>query len=169
MKKIEPNSIELWATLAETEFANNRKPLDENQANALINVFFSEENMEKDNEIAEKLEKNQLGLCSIFYNRVACCHTYKVTKAVALFIGAYIANSPGEVVMYTNFIQYKAFKKNQKLVNMDFICTEIFPMGIPTEQALQNLWELQKVEREDMFDSDNLLDYASGQETITIK
>lgn len=166
---IQPNSIEMWAQLADAEFSNHRKPLDDQQSNALITLIFSEKDMENE-EIKEKLEKDKLGMASLFYKRVKYCHTYTVTNAVSLFIGGYIANSPGEAVMYSNYIQYKAFKANCKKVDIGFICTEIFPMGIPTEQALFILWDLQKVERKTgSFDSDNLLDYAKGQESITFK
>ena len=166
MYKREDNSIELWATEAEKLFANNYKPMDDELVPAFLACFMQEKKMEEDAELKTKLEEKKLGLSSVFYNRVKYCQSYNVTSAVCLFVGM-ASKSFGEITIYTNYLQYKAYKEGVKLVDMNFISTKVFPWGFPTDEVLHKVWDMQKVKREEQFESDNLLDYAKCQKSIT--
>lgn len=168
MYRIESNSIELWGKQTEDIFAHSQNPLTEEEIKTFIKCYMSEKEIENDEEIKTSLEKKKLGYASVFYNRVRLCHTYQVSLATCLFIGTK-AKSFGEITIYTNYFQYKAFKNQVNRVDMDFLSTKIFPLGFPDEIAINNVWDNQKVKVKDSHRSDNLLDYDECQESITIK
>lgn len=111
--------------------------------------------------------KKSKGLGSVIYNRVRCCHTYKISAIAAVFLGDYIAKTLGECTMLTNYIQYWAWKNGVRKITMIEI-EKMFPDGYPTQEAWKKAWALQKVER-DMQNgecSDNGLDYVKFGESI---
>lgn len=169
MYPIQPDSIEKWAKQTEIEFGQlNQKPLTKEQTEIFFKCYMNEQAMEDDEDLKTQLEKNKAGYASVFYNRVRCCHTYEVSNAVCLFMSFVIQNF-GDSTIYANYLQYYAFKHNVKKVDMNFISTKVFPYGFPNKVTLQKVWDDQKVERNGQFTSDNLLDYAECQESITIK
>lgn len=166
MYEIKEDSIQKWAMEAEKIFASNHeKAMTDSQVSYLITCQRAEDQMEKDKELIHKLEKNEFGYCSVFYNRVKYCHTFECTIAVCVFMGI-IATSFGDVTIFSNFLQYKAFKHNQRKIDMNFICVYCFPWGFPTKEALKMTWDLQKVERQE-DGPDNLLDYGICQKSIS--
>ena len=62
--------------------------------------------------------------------------------------------------MYCWYIQYECKKHNTEKISFELFA-EIFGSGFPTENALQKLWEEQKVNSVGTF-SDNLLDYPKA-------
>ena len=167
MYEIKEDSIQKWAEEAEKIFASNhKKEMTDDEAKYLIMCQSGEETMENDEGLKEKLQKNEFGYCSVFYNRVKLCHTYECSIAACVFIGL-MANSFGEVTIYANYLQYMAFKHNKKRIDVRFLCWFVFPYGFPTKDALRKVWDLQKLERNDVYDSDNLLDYNICQKTIS--
>lgn len=168
MYPIQPDSIEKWAKQTEIEFAKSQEPLTNEQSEIFIKCYMNEKAMEEDEDLKTQLEKNKAGLASVFYNRVRLCHTYEISNALCLFM-SFVIQSFGDSTIYANYLQYQAFKHNVKKVNMDFISTKVFPWGFPDRATLEKVWDDQKVERNGQFTSDNLLDYAECQGSITIK
>lgn len=168
MYEIKENSIELWAIEAEKLFKHDAQPMSDELSKAFVSCFINEKEMENDTNLRSDLEAKKLGYCSVFHNRVKYCHTYKVTLAVSVFMG-FAANSFGEVTIYANYLQYQAHKCGKKDIDIDFISTRVFPLGFPSKETLQKVWDMQKVERKDYGDSDNLLDYQKCQESISFK
>lgn len=122
-----------------------------------------ESELEANSKLKEDLEKGRnLVLPSAFYRRVKECHTYTVSLAVCLCIGG-MASSFGEVAIFTNYLQYQAFKHKRKHVDMDFISI-CFAEGFPTKEVLRKVWDLQKVDPAGC--GDNLLDYKECQTSI---
>lgn len=157
MYEIKENSIELWAIEAEKLFKQDQNPMSDELSKTFITCCMSEQEMEQSEDIREKLSKKELGLCSVFYNRVKYCHTYEASIALCLFMGL-ASESFGEVTIYANYLQYQANKHNMKRIDMGFIGEKVFPMGLPSRETLNKVWDMQKVKRESDFDSDNLLD-----------
>ena len=169
MYPIQSDSIEKWAKQTEIEFGPlNQKPLTDEQTEIFLKCYMNEQAMEEDEDLKTQLEKNKAGYASVLYNRVKLCHTYEISNALCLFM-SFVVESFRDVTIYANYFQYQAFKHNVKKVNMDFISTKVFPWGFPNRVTLEKVWDDQKVERNGQFTSDNLLDYAKCQESITIK
>lgn len=166
MYEIKENSIELWAIETEKLFRKDQQPMNDELSQAFVTCCLNEEEMEKDVAMKEALEKNKLAYSSVFYNRVRCCHTFEASIALCVFMGM-ASNSFGEVTIYANYLQYQAHKHNQKRLDIKFVSTYVFPMGFPSKGTLQKVWDMQKVERKDVGDSDNLLDHACCQKSIS--
>lgn len=166
MYEIKENSIELWAIETEKLFKNDQQPMDDELSHAFVTCFMNEEKMETDGELKEALEKNKLAYSSVFYNRVRCCQSFEASIALCVLMGM-ASNSFGEVTIYANYLQYQAHKHNQKRLDIKFVSTYVFPMGFPSKGTLQKVWDMQKVERKDAGGSDNLLDYACCQKSIS--
>ena len=168
MYEIKENSIELWAIEAEKLFKQNAQPMDDDLAKTFLACCLNEDKIENDKDVLDQLVNKKLGYCSVFYNRVKYCHTYEVSLAACLFMGQG-CNSFGEVTIYANYLQYQAHRHNVKRVDIRFIGMYVFPMGLPSKEILQKVWDMQKVIRKDAFDSDNLLDYGICQKSISLK
>jgi hypothetical protein len=93
--------------------------------------------------------------------------TFEMNDAATLML-AQIIKSFGEGVMYLTFLQYKAKEMGKKKLTINDLA-HIFPMGFPTDSALRDIWEKQKVKREKMSSSDNLLDYQTALQSIHFK
>ena len=166
MYEIKENSIELWAIEAEKLFKQDQNPMSNELGKTFITCCMSEQEMEQSEDIREKLSKKELGLCSVFYNRVKYCHTYEASIALCLFMGL-ASESFGDVTIYANYLQYQAYKHNTKRIDISFLAEKVFPMGLPSKETRYKVWDMQKVMRESDFSSDNLLDYAICQKSIS--
>lgn len=90
--------------------------------------------------------------------------TFEMNDAATLMI-AQIIKSSGEGIMYLTFLQYKAKQMDKKKLTINDLA-HIFPMGFPTDSALRDIWDIQKVKREKSEQSDNLLDYQTALKSI---
>jgi hypothetical protein len=93
--------------------------------------------------------------------RILVFHDYKVDERILLFLYC-ILDTPSVAVMYCWYLQYES-----KIRGIDVIdfrkFSEIFGSGFPSDDALQKIWESQKVENKDRgISSDNLLDYPKA-------
>ena len=170
MKKLAPNSIELWAINAEKEFALSKRPMSEEETAVLAMVSPIEKSLTNRFLLEDDLESNRVPIpraCAL-YKRMKKMHTYIVSGPLASFVG-FISKSFGEAAMYANYIQYKAFKHDRKYVNLDFFFTECFPDGFPTDGVLTRMWDAQKVDICEYGLSDNMLDCVDGQESISFR
>ena len=170
MKKLAPNSIELWAINAEKEFALSLRPMNKEEFGVLANVAEYERSLTQRFLLERDLENGSVPVpcaCAL-YKRVKKMHTYTISGPLASFVG-FISKSFGEAAMYANYIQYKAFKHDREYVDLDFFFTECFPDGFPTDEVLTRMWDAQKVDFCEYGLTDNMLDYVEGQESISFK
>lgn len=168
MKKLEPNSVEKWAQEAEKVFKASTREMTKSESEAYVVCFLNESAWETNSEMKEKLEKKTFELpCScVFWNRVRLCHTYTVSVALTVFIGL-LAKSFGDVTIYANYLQYQAYKRNQKHLELSFI-SDIFLDGFPSRESLQHVWNAQKLDT--FVDGiDNMLDFNKCQDSIAFK
>ena len=170
MKKLAPNSIELWAINAEKEFALSKRPMSEEETAVLAMVSPIEKSLTNRFLLEDALESNRVPIprACVFYNRVRTKHTYTVSGPLASFVG-FVSKNFGEAVMYANYLQYKAFKQGKRHLDLNFFLTECFPDGFPTDEVLKKMWEAQKVEFFEYGITDSMLDCVDGQESISFR
>ena len=169
--KLTNDAAEKWAT---NVMSRCNTPLTEIQASYLISVFMNEEKMEENEEIKELCTNPAKGgLVCMAMNRCKSIGI-ELTRTAALFLGL-ILNSPGEVTMTAAYIKYKLREVVQNgKVNVGFLSTRCFPMGIPSEKDWQELWDMQKLDFDELeiqrknstFAPDNVLDYNSVYATL---
>lgn len=163
VKEIKPNSVEEWAEWLDAQ-PKTTIP-NRNQCLALMAMSLNEEAVEKDPDALALVAPRQYNLASMFYNLVNACHTYKVSVAVAIFIGE-LADRPGVVTIFANYLQYKAFELDKKTIKMEDIRNSIWPNGVFSTETLTEAWDRQKYFGGN--GSDNMLDYGKAQESIRI-
>lgn len=88
-----------------------------------------------------------------------------VDKASQILI-ALSCQTPGEAVMYSCYLAYKMKELEFDSLDIEKICTDIFPMGFFTRESLKDHWDIQKVKTENRKGSDNLLDYKEAALSI---
>jgi len=72
----------------------------------------------------------------------------------ALLLIAGICNNPGKIVMYVYYLKYWQLLNNNSPITVLLIGMRIFPIGFPSPEALDRLWDGQKI------DGQNLLDHV---------
>lgn len=147
------------------------KPLDEEGKTNPLNdsqmqiVFLSltlkEEEM---NGLYAEIEKNHLPI-SILKNRLESLNCS--SDKGSLVTTALFCDTPGEAVMYANYIAYKVKKLGLESFSINNLCTDIFPFGSFTKETLNNYWDKQKVRTGVNRGSDNLLDYPTASASIS--
>jgi len=91
--------------------------------------------------------------------------TFTIEDETLMLFIAFHVQSPGTIIMYLTYLQYSCKQKGVR--NLDWtMFSELFAMGFPCEKDLQEIWNSQKVKRENMSDNDNLLDYQSAMKSI---
>jgi hypothetical protein len=100
----------------------------------------------------------------VMERRLSAIHTYSVDDRILLFL-SYLCKSAGQAVMYCWYIQYKSSQMHKNHFTFEDFSI-IFGSGFPSEDGLKKLWEMQKVNVEDVHDSDNLLDYPNAGVSI---
>jgi hypothetical protein len=133
--------------------------LDKNNFEVLFKLL----QLEKLNSEINLLDENKPFLYLIFEKRLQI-HSYSANIYTKLFI-AHICKSAGEVIMYCWYLQYISNIRNIKLFTLEDVINT-FPDGFPTSNELHDIWFNQKVSRENMDNSDNLLDYYSAGKSI---
>lgn len=168
--KLTSDAAEKWAA---NVMSRCHTPLTETQTSYLLSVFMKEQEMEEDEEIKELCTNPAKGgLVCMSMNRCKSAGI-ELTRTAALFLGL-ILNSPGDVTMATAYIKYKLKDCVDNKVNVSFLLTRCFPMSIPSEKDWQELWDMQKMDFEDLknmrkgnqFAPDNVLDYRSAYATL---
>lgn len=167
--KLEPTAVEEWAK--EFEHCKKRRLTNE-EVNVVINATLNEELINKDKEVLDLLEgKPQVAMATVVYKRINSACSYKITPTVALLSEMVVKNF-GSSTMLCAFMQYKAHQLGFKIIGVDIFCRDIIPFGVPTDEELQRLWDLQKLDpellknRKSMFEPNNGLDYKITYESI---
>lgn len=155
------DGVEKWAEWLDSQPKNTR--LNNEQMNIFIAMSMKEEDVEKDSKALNIVASKQQNYASMFFNRVKSCHTYTISVAVAIFMSTLI-NRPGEAVIYSNYLQYKAYKMGKKKMTMRDIAF-IWPYGVFSQETLHQAWDRQKYAG---CYASNLLDYYEAQKTIEI-
>lgn len=168
--KVKDNFVEEWLK----EFDKSQKeqlPIED--AKLLLNLIFKEEELNKDKELLDVLEgKTNNILCTVIWRRFKNYPMLNVSPSVALFLGG-VAKDFGICTMMVAIVIAKAAQHRTKNINMNFLCRKVIPMGFPTEGEFEKLWELQKIDPEEIqsqefhgFMSDNLLDYKYSYKSV---
>lgn len=110
-------------------------------------------------------EKEKPFLYKVIESRAKASFSFKLEDPKLIIFLCVLTQSPGTAVMYLTYMQYWAKKRGIKNIDFNLFCSEIFPMGFPSEDDLHTLWRSQKIERRE-GGSDNLLDYQSAMSSI---
>jgi hypothetical protein len=147
----QPNSIEeLFAKKFEQL---NKYPMDNETSEIFVKLILSK------NSSFEIPEGEKPFIYKLLEKRISVVHDYKVDDRVLLFL-SWICKSAGVGVMYCWYLQYES--KNRCVNEITFeIFVDLFASGFPSEDALQKIWDEQKVNTKGNL-SDNLLDYPKA-------
>jgi hypothetical protein len=146
------------------------KPLDQNgeiqkaSEMQMSLIFFSvTSNKEEVDEMYESVKKEHMLLLILEdrLKKIGC----SLDKASRLLVST-ACKSPGEVVMYSSYIRYKMKELEIDFLDIEKLCSEIFPDGFFTEKTLREHWDIQKVNTGGNSGSDNLLDYLKAYESM---
>ena len=146
------------------------KPLDQNgeiqkasEMQMSLIFFAMTSNKEDVDEMYESVKKENM-LLLILEDRLKKIGCPLDKESILLISTA--CKSPGEAVMYSSYIRYKMKELAIDFLDIEKLCSEIFPSGFFTEKTLREHWDLQKVKTESNRGSDNLLDYLKAYESI---
>lgn len=162
--KITPDLVEKWAEWLDHQPKSTE--LNDNQMKTFLLATMHEREIEANDQLKNEILNGGPSMERLFYNRVKACHTYTITFAVALAMAS-ITRTPGEVTMYTNYLQYKAKKMGKGLLRMQDIGMHILPFGIFSRETMREAWDRQKCSHD--LGSDNILDHEEAQGTIKIE
>lgn len=74
----------------------------------------------------------------------------------AIFLIITLSNGiPGTIIMFLYYMRHYQLNNNEIPITMELIARKLFPSGFPAEESLNELWDEQKV------DGDNLLDFPT--------
>lgn len=142
-KELNSSSIEEWAL--ELDKCPKRE-LTSDESYAFMCMGLLEKDIEKDKDKDfDNLLKGWNGV-ALLHKRLLI-HTYTMTKAAKVCCGMMI-NSPGEMVMMANYIQYRCHRHKIKHVDMRALSEKIMPMGWFDLETLSKFWDKQKYESE---------------------
>lgn len=146
------------------------KPLDENgeiqgasDDQMKIILFSMTSSIQEIDEMYDKL-KDEYMILPILEGRLKFLNC-ELDKASRILISL-SCKTPGEAVMYSSYLAYKMKKLGIEFLEIEKICTEIFPTGFFTEKSLKDHWNIQKVKTDGNYGSDNLLDYRSASGSL---
>ena len=142
---------------------NGKKiPLSEMEARVLMLAISSTD--EQINEIYNEL-KSKYNLMLILEDRLEALNCKFDIRAI--IASAIFCSTPGEAVMYANYIAYKVKTSPYDIFDTDAFCHYVFPYGKFTNDTLSEYWDKQKVSTGENIGSDNLLDYQKASESIS--
>lgn len=149
--------IEEWAKKVEH---SKKQKLSKEAVKHFIMVQLNAKKIDEDKELIADLENKRFGVGSAFWLRVKHLHTYSITPSLALFLATEVLDNFGKSTMMAAYLQYIAWKIGIKTIGISEWAQWAFPMGLPTEDEWQRLWNAQKIPfdmREDTM-TDNMLD-----------
>jgi hypothetical protein len=105
------------------------------------------------------LNQHKPQVFQIIEKRMEYVFTFKVTDERVFLIITLLSQTAGFAMLYLWYIQAWCFKNNIQEVDFETFGIKIFPLGVFSEKDLQSAWDNQKVKRNDMQQSDDLIDY----------
>ena len=169
--KLESIAVEEWAK----EFEScEKRNLTKEEAEILVRICLNENEINEDKKLLDLLNNDNSpdSMAKVVYQRIKSFHTYQISPSVALLLEMLVVKNFGSSTMICAYLQYKSHNLGVKIIDGYVFCKDIFPFGIPTDEELNRLWNLQKLDpdllekRESMFESDNGLDYKVTYESI---
>lgn len=152
----DPNAVE--SIFCEKMGSGKIEPLSEDMTKILVTLIMSDLIDEIHKDVASKTIH-----LKILEDRLKSMGK-DIGKAAAVFVSL-ACETPGEAVMYSYYISYKMKQLGLgNSIDLDILCTDIFPRGLFTRETLDEVWDLQKVKRK--TGSDNLLDYFSASKSL---
>jgi hypothetical protein len=143
-------------------------PMDESSSGLMISMLFSKD--ENDPEVAAVIAdvRKQSLAFKIMESRLKGLG-YDVDGKMLSFLSTRL-ETPGEAVMYSYFIAFKAKQAGLKRIDFQFMCSNIFPFGFPKESELTEIWDAQKLrnlpELQEMSGAENLLDDSNASKSL---
>lgn len=150
--KIEKNSIE--KLICEPFEKLHRFPMNDELSKIMIQLMLSDVNIPED---------ERPFLYQLIEKRIKHCFSYEINDPKLILFLCILTETPGNAIMYLTYLQYWCKKNDVKELTFHNFCSEIFPVGFPSEDDLQKLWDSQKV---NVGGSDNLLDHQLALESI---
>lgn len=140
-------------------------PLSNEETELMINVILSDDlNLTKNVEEFDKKSKDYKRIISIFQaqvflSRLKAFTTLKISFGCLLLLLEHI-KTPGKAVMYA----YYMFKKlpENTFIDINVYTTQLFPWGMFSNEQLNEIWDKQKINKEefkDFYIGNNLIDY----------
>jgi len=159
----QPDAIERIVCEPMMEAIQNFKPLSKDESKLLITLITSEldaENEDSFDELHKAFMAHSLPL-KIFLKRIESSgFKIKTSKRVQVMMSS-IMNTPGDAVMYACYFMKHCKDKKTYDINLSYWSTDMFAMGIFSDDDIERIYYGQKVERakDGAFNSDNLIDY----------
>lgn len=104
---------------------------------------------------AEDVARMEYGLATILFRRTQYVHDVTLSKGLAIFTLA-ISDRPGTIVLWA-YTYHQMYRELGRMVTIDDFAN-VFPMGIPTEKAMEQIWEDQKAYTRGEKSNRNLID-----------
>lgn len=144
-----------WAANLDTY--GNRCPMNSDNSEMFIQILMISKSPDA-KEFESSLENN-LGAEKILKSRFEV-FGYKISNTATSLVCCLIDTlSPGNLVMYANYLAYKCKVNNWNELTIDNI-VDLFPLGGFTDESLNEAWQNQKI------DGANLLDTLGAGESI---
>lgn len=170
--KVTLDAVEKWAEEV-AKYCTSKLTIE--QSEYLITIMMSGEQMEDDKLVKEMASKGYAKAIIERFERFGM----SISNTAAIFLSTCV-KSFGEVAMVTAYVKYCFYKfyYGKRIakgsVTVDWLCSSCFPMGIPTREDWDRLWDLQKLDAEElkmqrsMYKDapDNVLDYNGAYTTI---
>jgi hypothetical protein len=133
-------------------------PLSKEQGEILFSLFLCD--------IKETQEIEYPFLIKLIKKRLET-FTFKLNQLNAILFIAIVSETPGKAVMYLTYLQWWSKKNGINNITLDILCEKIFPLGIPSNEDLNQLWNETKVScPTGHLYSDNLIDYSTAMKSI---
>ena len=156
MIKLSDKAIEEWCI--ELDKRPRNTPMSEEDCETFVRIVFNKDRFDSDSNMTDDMRKLQA--TGIILNRLPC-FDYKMTNSAILVLSLFV-KSPGEIVQYLTWIQYRCFKDKKKTVDVNYLSTKLIPFGGFSEKDLSETWDLNKVDGLD----GNLLDHYEYMDSI---
>ena len=149
----------------ELEAKGKTKPMSEQETMILMHIMLEKGkgNSNSIDGLYDKVEKQSASLL-ILKDRLEGLK--KSLDKESLILCSVFCRTPGECVMYANYIAYKMKSNDIDHLTIEDLCSNVFPFGFFTDETLEKFWDIQKVNTEGNHGSDNLLDYRKAAESI---
>ena len=147
-------------TKIEELFKEHIDPSREGMGEDLRNIFFNlmmADMSEEHEKVAEMYAeiKQKSWVLQAMELRVKHMLTIEIEKDVMLLLLVMANQRIGSAMVLLYYMQYWAKRLDVKNITLDDYVQKIFPLGVPSEEAMKNFWEAQKVK----LQPDNMIDH----------